>query len=184
MSVLTLFALAVFSSCGREDPTEPLAPSATATPTAAQHPTPPPTPTPFAYEGHYCVLNDDIQQQLHRGQDFTLNVRMSGDPGVGPWSASSLGWAFFSDVVEPGTILTFEGATARAYGATGETGWSILVSGGQFQGGSRLSFSARFRVRATARLGYVLVGSEGDVWNPGMPDALPQIHRFFVEIVP
>lgn len=109
---------------------------------------------------------------------------MVGRPASGTWAGSALGWGFYSDVIEPGIVLAFEGLSVRAYGATGETGWSVQVSGGQFKAGSRLSLSAQLRIRRDARLGYALVGEEGDAFNSGMPNPLSQRHLFFIEIVP
>ncbi|MDL2717007.1 MAG: hypothetical protein PT977_04570 [Acidobacteriota bacterium] len=127
---------------------------------------------------------NDLPAQLKRGEEFVLNASMVGKAGIGRWDSSALVWGFFQDVVEPGIILAFEGQGVHAFGATGETGWSVEVAGGPFQEATRLSFSVRLKVRQNARLGYALIGQEASVFKTGMENSIPQRRLFYIEIVP
>jgi len=182
---LAALLLTGIAACSESDPVEPTFPTpvpvATATPPPHQ---PPPTPTPLPYESSFCNLLNDMPAQLRQGQEFTLSASMIGKPGIGRWDSAALVWAFLNDVVEPGTIVSFEGQGLHVFGATGETGWSVEVAGGVFQDSTRLAFSARFKVRQDARLGYALVDQEGSVFKTGMENSIPQRRLFYIEIVP
>ncbi len=171
-------------SCGKETPTE--VKLATPTPTSTPTPAPPPIPTPFPGGSDIVVLTHDFPPVIHRGQEVTFTATIVGKPGVGEWEKSTLTWSFVYGFVTSVRFLSFQGVRIGTTppGAEGG-GWDIVLWGGTFTTGSRLSFTAEIVVDPSARLGYTQFQASGSVQNDVKDHRYRyQDFNFLTQIVP
>ena len=126
----------------------------------------PPTPTSFPDASDIVVLTHDFPPVIHRGREVTFTATIVGKPGIGKWDKSVFQFYFGYPFPSALKFLSFEGERIGITPSTGETGaWGIMLWGGAFTTGTRLSFTARIEVDLNARLGYVPLFVEADLQN-------------------